>query len=94
MSHLGADLFQCGTVHYLVVVDRYSGFPFVWPLRQLHTTEVVHHYDGVLRLCRVAGSHQDGRGPAVQAGVPELLRVDGDRARAQLSLQPELERLG
>ena len=40
MSHLGADLFQCGGAHFLLLVDRYSGMPFVWPLRGLSTAEV------------------------------------------------------
>ena len=29
MTDLGTDLFQIGHNHYLVLVDRYSGFPFV-----------------------------------------------------------------
>ena len=61
MSHLGADLFQCGAVHYLVVVDRYSGFPFVWPLRQLHTAEVVHRMTECFDF----------------AGWPAAIRTDG-----------------
>ena len=61
MSHLGADLFQCGGNHFLVLVDRYSGMPFVWPLRGLSTAEVTHHMTECFDFC----------------GWPAAIRTDG-----------------
>ena len=41
MDLVGMDLFQSGSSHYLVMVDRFSGFPFVAHLRSLTTSAVV-----------------------------------------------------
>ena len=37
MQKTSADLFQVGSVHYLVMVDRYSGYPLVSKLQGLST---------------------------------------------------------
>ena len=41
MEQVGIDLFQMGTRHFLVMVDRFSGFPFVAELRSLTTAAVI-----------------------------------------------------
>ena len=41
MTDVGTDLFQIGHNHYLVLVDRYSGFPFVEKLNKLSTSAVI-----------------------------------------------------
>ena len=41
MTDIGSDLFQIGHNHYLVMVDRYSGFPFVEKLKSLTTSNVL-----------------------------------------------------
>ena len=41
MTDIGSDLFQVGHNHYLVMVDRYSGFPFVEKLKSLTTSNVL-----------------------------------------------------
>ena len=41
MTDVGTDLFQIGHNHYLVLVDRYSGFPFVEKLTKLSTIAVI-----------------------------------------------------
>ena len=41
MTDVGTDLFQIGHNHYLVLVDRYSGFPFVEKLTKLSTSAII-----------------------------------------------------
>ena len=41
MTDVGTDLFQIGHNHYLVLVYRYSGFPFVEKLTKLSTAAVI-----------------------------------------------------
>ena len=41
MTDVGTALFQIGHNHYLVLVDRYSGFPFVEKLTKLSTIAVI-----------------------------------------------------
>ena len=41
MTDVGSDLFQIGHNHYLVMVDRYSGFPFVAKLNSLTTSSII-----------------------------------------------------
>ena len=40
MTDVGSDLFQIGKNHYIVMVDRYSGFPFVEKLSKLSTQAI------------------------------------------------------
>ena len=40
MEEVGLDLFQAKGKHYLIMVDRYSGMPFVAELRALHTAAI------------------------------------------------------
>ena len=41
MSHVSMDLFQIGTHHYLVQVDRYSGYMWVARLNSLSTNAII-----------------------------------------------------
>ena len=43
MESASADLFQFGSQHYLVLVDRYSGFPMVNKLRNLSSATVIRN---------------------------------------------------
>ena len=40
MSDVGVDLFEAAGKHYLIMVDRYSGFPFVARLNSLNTASI------------------------------------------------------
>ena len=40
MTDVGSDLFQIGHNHYIVMMDRYSGFPFVEKLSKLSTSAI------------------------------------------------------
>ncbi len=47
MEAVSTDLFQSEGKHYIVMVDRYSGFPFVQQLTRLNTntiTKVLHQW--------------------------------------------------
>jgi hypothetical protein len=41
MTDVGSDLFQIGHNHYLVLVDRYSNFPFVERLTKLSSNAII-----------------------------------------------------
>eukprot|EP00095_Tigriopus_kingsejongensis_P005672 snap_masked-scaffold377_size191454-processed-gene-0.8 protein:Tk05672 transcript:snap_masked-scaffold377_size191454-processed-gene-0.8-mRNA-1 annotation:"PREDICTED: uncharacterized protein K02A2.6-like" len=41
MSHLGADLFEISGSHWLVVVDRFSGYPFAQHITRLNTAAII-----------------------------------------------------
>ena len=41
MHKVSADLFQCNSRHYIVLVDRFSGYPFVKALNSLTTASVI-----------------------------------------------------
>ena len=41
MTDVGSDLFQIGHNYYLVMVDRYSGCPFVEKLSKLSTSAII-----------------------------------------------------
>ena len=61
MESVSADLFQAAGKHYLVMVDRYSGFPFVSKLKRLDTHTVV---------AKMTEWFQDW-------GIPRSMRTDG-----------------
>ena len=61
MQVLGTDLFEIGKKHYLIVVDQYSGLPFVFPLNKLNTAAIVKHI----------------RELALEHGLPEQIISDG-----------------
>ena len=41
MTDVGSDLFQIGHNHYIVMIDRYSNFPFVEKLTKLSSTAII-----------------------------------------------------
>ena len=41
MAEMGADLFELNGRHFLVLVDRYSGYPFTWELGSLKTDTII-----------------------------------------------------
>ena len=41
MTDVGSDLFQIGHNHYIVMIDRYSNFPFVQRLTKLSTAAII-----------------------------------------------------
>ena len=61
MQTVGLDLFQALGSHYLVMMDRYSGFPFVARLNKLTTSAVLNVLDNWF----------------LDFGYPETIRSDG-----------------
>jgi len=61
MEKLGADLFYENGRHYLVVVDRYSGFPWVTRLTNLDTATIIKTFQAIFN----------------DFGYPECIRTDG-----------------
>ena len=47
MEYLSADLFEYNHQHYIVIVDRYSGFPFVAHLKSLTTKAVIKVFEEI-----------------------------------------------
>jgi hypothetical protein len=42
MDHIAVDLFEVAGQHYLVMVDRFSGFPFVQRMRTITSAAIIH----------------------------------------------------
>ena len=61
MEALGADLFHCDGRNWLVVIDRYSGFPFVAEMRSTSAAAVLEKLDDWLW----------------NYGLPNVIRTDG-----------------
>ena len=61
MQKTSADLFQVGTTHYLIMVDRYSRYPFVTKLNNIANSAITTHLTAWFRW----------------AGYPASIRTDG-----------------
>ena len=73
MSHVALDLFELSGKHFLVMVCRFSGWPFVAELKSLHTAAVTRQIE---KWCLEQGF-----------GWPTILRTDnGPQFRSEFSL--------
>ncbi len=61
MEALGTDIFHCGGKDWLVVVDRYSGFPIVRQLHSMASSAVIRRLDAIFW----------------EFGLPNRVRSDG-----------------
>ena len=61
MSHVSTDLFELDDYHYLVMVDRYSGYTFVERLRKLSTDAIIDVLENWF----------------LEYGYPNVIRSDG-----------------
>ena len=61
MARVSADLFEANCADYIVMVDRYSGYPFVEKLRNTATSSVLWVLEGWFRTF----------------GYPQYIRTDG-----------------
>jgi hypothetical protein len=50
MAEVGANLFEAGKQHLLIVVDRYSGFPLVAKLNSQTSESIIGHMEKMLYL--------------------------------------------
>jgi len=46
MSDVAIDIFEYGSLHYLIMVCRFSGYPFVAKLKNMTTAECISHLEG------------------------------------------------
>ena len=61
MDMVSVDLFQNGGKHYIVMVDKYSGFPWVSPLRSLTSSAILGKLENWF----------------LDFGLPNVIRSDG-----------------
>ena len=61
MQQLSADLFQYAARHYLAVADRFSGYAWLAPLRDLSTVAILSHLREIFQV----------------NGYPAAIRTDG-----------------
>ena len=61
MCEIGTDLLETNKQHYVIMVDRYSGYPWVHHLRKLDTSAVTKFMDSVF----------------LEFGYPRAIRSDG-----------------
>jgi hypothetical protein len=63
MAEVGADLFESGKHHFLIVVDRYSGFPLVARLNSLTAESIIGHMEKMFFLLGRPGEIKCDNGP-------------------------------
>jgi hypothetical protein len=63
MAEVGADLFKAGKHHFLIVVDRYSGFPFVARLNSMTAESIIGHMEKMFFLLGRPGEIECDNGP-------------------------------
>jgi hypothetical protein len=63
MAEVGADLFEAGKDHFLIVVDRYSGFPLVEKLNSMTAESIIGHMEKMFFLSGRPGEIKCDNGP-------------------------------
>jgi transposase InsO family protein len=63
MAEVGADLFEAGKHHFLIVVDRYSGFPLVARLNSMTAESIIGHMEKMFFLLGRPGEIKCDNGP-------------------------------
>jgi hypothetical protein len=63
MAEVGADLFEAGKHHSLIVVDRYSGFPLLARLNLMTAESIIGHMEKMLFLLGRPGEIKCDNGP-------------------------------
>jgi hypothetical protein len=73
MAEVGADLFEAGKHHFLILVDRYSGFPLVARLNSMTAESIIGraHGENVLSIGQ-AGGNQMRQRAMLQDRIQEL----------------------
>jgi hypothetical protein len=66
MAEVGADLFEAGKQHFLIVVDRYSGFPLVAKLNSQTSESIIGHMEKMFYLLSRPGEIKCNNGPCFQ----------------------------
>jgi putative transposase len=63
MAEVGADLFEAGKHHFLIVVDRYSEFPLVARLNSQTADSIIGHMEKIFFLLGRPGEIKCDNGP-------------------------------
>jgi transposase InsO family protein len=63
IAEVGADLFEAGKHHFLIVVDRYSGFPLVPRLNSMTAESIIGHMEKMFFLLGRPGEIKCDNGP-------------------------------
>jgi hypothetical protein len=63
MAEVGADLFEAGKHHFLIVVDKYSGFPLVARLNSMTAESIIGHMEKMIFLLGRPGEIKCDNGP-------------------------------
>jgi hypothetical protein len=63
MAEVGADLFEAGKHHFLIVVDRYSGFPLVARPNSMTAESIIGHMEKMFFLLGRRGEIKCDNGP-------------------------------
>ena len=79
MEAVSVDLFQVGSKHYIVMVDRFSGYPLVSQLRILDTKSVVQTLQRSFMLFGVPLTVRSDGGPQFRAEFEKFCTASGIR---------------
>jgi transposase InsO family protein len=63
MAEVGADLFKAGKHHFLIVIDRHSGFPLVARLNLMTEESIIRHMEKMFFLLGRPGEIKSNNGP-------------------------------
>jgi hypothetical protein len=63
MAEVGADLFEAGKHHFLIVIDKYSGFPLVARLNSMTAESIIGHMEKMFFLLGSPGEIKCDNGP-------------------------------
>jgi hypothetical protein len=63
MAEVGADLFKAGKHHFLIVLNRYSGFPLVARLNMMTAESIIGHMEIMFFLLGRPGEIKCNKGP-------------------------------
>jgi hypothetical protein len=67
MAEVGADLFEAGKQHFLIIVDRYSGFPLVAKLTSQSSESIIGHMEKMFYLLGWPGEIKCDNGPCFRS---------------------------
>jgi hypothetical protein len=66
MAEVGANLFKAGKQHFLIVVDRYSGFLLVAKLTLQSSESIIGHMEKMFYLLGRPGEIKCDNGPCIR----------------------------
>jgi hypothetical protein len=69
MAEVGADLFKAGKHHFLIVVNRYSGFPLVARLNSMTAESIIGHMGKMFFLLGRPGEIKCNNGPCFRTEI-------------------------